>query len=198
MGMHQDDEFPRIIIPVLPTAEECWLQTYTGGIVHPLDPKEDEIRLQDIAAALSKLCRFGGHCREFYSVAEHSVLMSRVVRPDMKLCALMHDASEAYLVDVPKPLKAFLVGYSEIENRLMSVIANKFSFEWPLPTGIKQLDMAILSDERLQNMAVMNVESMLWGNILPPIGIKLEFWTPDRAQYEFCAAYHMIRHGSKT
>jgi len=193
------DKWPSFVLPAIvsvskPAAEECWLQTYSGGIVHPLDPKEDEIRLQDIAAALSKLCRFGGHCAKFYSVAEHCVLMSQIVIPKMKLATLMHDASEAYLVDVPRPLKPWLVGYTEIENRLMAVIAKKFGFDWPLHPGIKEIDTAILTDERAQNMASMNAEPLLWGNTKPALGIALQFWDPDRAQYEFCLAYHTIRH----
>jgi uncharacterized protein len=89
------------------------MQTYTGLAFWPLDPRPDEIRLVDIAHALSKLCRYGGQCLSFYSVAEHSLLVASKAPDHLKLVALMHDASEAYLLDIPRPIKRHLAGYAE-------------------------------------------------------------------------------------
>ena len=82
-----------------------WIQTMSGVIFYPLDPRPEEIRIEDIAHALSHQCRFAGHCREFYSVAEHSVRVSRELPQEFMLWGLLHDASEAYLVDLPRPIK---------------------------------------------------------------------------------------------
>ena len=78
-----------------------WLQTYTGIQFWPLDPRPEEIDIQDIAHALSLLCRFNGHCQRFYSVAEHSVHVSTILAPEFGLWGLLHDAAEAYLSDIP-------------------------------------------------------------------------------------------------
>lgn len=86
-----------------------WMMTYSGRAFWPLDPRADEIDPLDIAHALSMLCRYGGHVRRFYSVAEHCVLMSHAVAPEHALWALLHDATEAYMVDLPRPINRILL-----------------------------------------------------------------------------------------
>src|ERR1035437_1784040 len=104
-----------------------WMQVYSGARFYPLDPRPDEIDAADIAHALSLLCRYGGHVDRFYSVAEHCVLMSRAVAPENALAALLHDATEAYVVDVPRPLKRCLRDYAPIEAAVWRAIASRFS-----------------------------------------------------------------------
>jgi hypothetical protein len=82
-----------------------WMQTFTGRAFYPLDPRPEDIDPVDIAHALSLICRYGGHSSRFYSVAEHCVLMSHAVAPEHALWALLHDATEAYLGDMIRPLK---------------------------------------------------------------------------------------------
>lgn len=174
------------------------MQTYTGGQFFPIDPRAEEIRIEDISAALSKQCRYGGHCTKFYSVAEHCVLLAEVAPTPYRLAMLLHDASEAYLVDIPRPIKGYLGNYKEIELRLMDVIAEKFCFTWPLPAEVMQLDHRILLDELSQNMAKAPVvwadESGLDASH-KPLGISLKFWTPAEASYQFTCAFY--RHGGK-
>jgi len=105
---------------------EHWLGTYTGKKFHYLDPRLEEIDIVDIAHALSLTCRFGGHCREFYSVAEHSIRVAQEVLPELRLSALLHDAHEAYLHDVPRPIKQDIKGYKGLADRIQFVIGNKF------------------------------------------------------------------------
>ena len=169
-----------------------WIQTRTGRQFFPVDPWPDDIDIRDIAGALARQCRFAGHCLRFYSVAEHSVLLARHVgksSPDLFLTALLHDASEAYLTDIPRPVKPHLRDYAPMEDRLMRVVAQKFGMLWPLPAAVKSADLAILSDERAQNMAPMKAGASDWGNMLPPLGIRLQFWPPEKAEDEFMAAW---------
>jgi hypothetical protein len=175
--------------PTTNSETSCWMQTLSGLVFYPLNPTPETILISDIAGALSKMCRFGGHCGKFYSVAEHCVHVASLAPEHLKLAALMHDASEAYLVDIPRPIKPHLVNYREIEDNLMHAIAARFKFEYPMPSAIKDIDMAILSDEREQNMGYMNVEPKLWGSVLPALGVKLKFWDPADAQIEFITAF---------
>ena len=87
-----------------------YIQTVSGRRVNPLDPSPDDIDVHDIAVALSNQCRFGGHTRRYYSVAQHACIVSdqmleRGADAQDALWGLLHDASEAYLVDLPHPLK---------------------------------------------------------------------------------------------
>jgi hypothetical protein len=169
--------------------EQGYMQTASGKFFNIVHPEPDQIDIYDIAAALSKTCRFGGHCVKFYSVAEHSVLVSQRVSHENALAALMHDAAEAYLGDVPRPLKPLLTNYRQLELNVMSTIANKFGFLFPLPSEIKIADTAILTDEREQNMVSTPLTGEEWGNRLPRLNIGLGFWSPAKASYEFLTAF---------
>lgn len=103
-----------------------WLLTYSGREFDLIDPQPDMIDLIDIAHGLANECRFSGQCRFYYSVAQHSVLVSQNVPPEFAFEALMHDASEAYLKDIPRPLKQLLPDYRAIEQRVEAVIRYRF------------------------------------------------------------------------
>lgn len=125
-----------------------WVQTYTGRKFDLLAPTADMICLRDIAHALSQLCRFTGHTRRFYSVAEHAIWVSLHVPPDDALAGLMHDATETYLGDVSSPLKALLPDYKLMEQRLWNVIADKYGIARELPASVKEWDLRALVTER--------------------------------------------------
>lgn len=167
-----------------------WIQTFTGDAMWPMDPRVDEIRIEDIAHSLSMLCRFGGHCLRFYSVAEHSVLLSMVVAPEHAMWALLHDASEAYLTDVPRPVKAYLPGYKEAERHLQSVIAARFGLPGEIPEDVHEADSRIIADEARQNMSAPKNE---WGFMPEALGVRLRFWVPDRAEEKFMERYMQLR-----
>jgi len=159
-----------------------WMQTFTGRAFWPVDPRADEICIEDIAHALSMICRYCGHVRTFYSVAQHSVLVARSASPENKLWALMHDASEAYIVDVPRPLKPSLPGYREIESRVMAAVCERFGMSPIEPPEIKRIDNAILADEAAQLMAVPPRD---WNLPEAPLGIDIDPWSPIVAKAEF-------------
>jgi hypothetical protein len=123
------------------------IRTYTGKVfdLKILDP--DTICIEDIAHGLSHTARFAGQLEKFYSVAQHSFFVANNVSPQNRLAALLHDASEAYLGDMPSPFKKMLPDYKEQEDRLMKVIANKFGFKYPLDPEIKNIDAFFLNEE---------------------------------------------------
>lgn len=124
------------------------MQTASGQRFYPADPQPDAIDIRDIAHALGNICRFGGHCNRFYSVAEHSVLVAQVLPRELRLQGLLHDATEAYCVDVPRPLKVLLGNYAEIEHRIWEVIAKKFDVPVELDPRVKQADNDVLLAEK--------------------------------------------------
>ena len=112
----------------------------------PLEPDPYKVCIEDFAHALSCQCRFGGHSSKFYSVAEHSVSVSKLCAPEDALWGLLHDASEAYLVDVPRPLKQLpeFAAYREAEHRLQRVIAARFGLSPVQPASVTEADDTIL------------------------------------------------------
>ena len=127
------------------------LKTYSGVEIDLLNPKEEDILIEDIAHALANTCRFNGHVKRFYSVAEHSVLCANLIENKRyQLDALLHDASEAYLGDITRPLKALLPNYMAIEERFQRVIAKKFGLSFPMPKEVKEIDNRMLVIEAQQ------------------------------------------------
>lgn len=125
-----------------------WILLRSG---HPFDlasPTPDMIRPVDIAYALARICRFNGHTRDHYSVAQHSLHVAELVPPEHRLVALLHDAAEAYIGDLSSPLKAMLPAYRAIEARIWSVICQRFGIPEEMPECVKQADLIMLATER--------------------------------------------------
>ena len=127
-----------------------WFCTVSGRRVFVLDPHPEDIFIDDIATALSHTCRFGGQVSEFYSVAQHSVIVSRHVPHSIALEALLHDAAEAYLGDVIRPLKRALPDYKTIEAIWEPVIRERFGLsDTPeIRAAVKCADIRALLTER--------------------------------------------------
>jgi hypothetical protein len=118
----------------------------------PTDLHESAIDIRDIAHALALQCRFGGHCREFYSVAEHCVRVAQFLEQHgftarTILQGLLHDASEAYLMDVPKPVKIELPDYNHMEHQVQAAIFRKFGLPEKMPAAVKWADAVMLVTE---------------------------------------------------
>lgn len=172
-----------------------WMQTYTGRAFYPLDPRTDEIDPVDIAHALSLLCRYGGHVQVFYSVAEHCVLMSEAVPPECALWALLHDATEAYVGDMIRPLKHAMPAYREAEDRLMAAICDRFGLSPNCPGEVKEADNRILRDER---DALMAAPPLPWYSIedVPALGVQIGGWEPECAERRYLDRLYELSGGS--
>jgi hypothetical protein len=129
-----------------------WIQTFTGKAFDPFDPKPEDICIEDIAHALANVCRFTGHSRQFYSVAQHSVEVATRLPHELQAAALLHDASEAYLTDLPRPIKRRpeFQFYREAEERLQQAIYRRFGLKPSLEQAarIKQMDKQMLMLEK--------------------------------------------------
>ena len=132
-----------------------------------IDPASNVIRVTDIAHALAHVCRFAGHTREFYSVAQHSVLVSLIVPPEDALAALFHDATEAYIGDVSSPLKQLLPDYQAIEARLHADIFAKLGIPAELPASVKRADRILLATEQRDLIAPHDEEWSQLAGIAP-------------------------------
>jgi 5'-nucleotidase len=164
-----------------------WILTYTGRQFWPLDPRPEDVEIMDIAHALSNVCRYTGHCSQFYSVAQHSVLVSRYCANP--LWGLLHDAGEAYLADVARPVKPGIVNLKEIENGLMQAVASRFSLSWPEPHDVKAVDTRILMDER----RVLMVGGAEWNIQAEPLGIDVVPVGPVEARQMFLDRYYELK-----
>lgn len=168
----------------------AWIQTYTGKQFWPFDPKPDDIDIIDIAHSLSLQCRFNGHCRTFYSVAEHCVRLSYIVPEEDALWGLLHDATEAYLCDVPRPIKRELPHYKEMEDRMLERIAVVFSLPWPIPESVKHADNVMLATEKRDLMAAPPASWEL--GVSPLEGVVVPI-SPTQAEADFLARYEELR-----
>jgi uncharacterized protein len=158
--------------------------TASGIVFWPLDPRPSEIYLGDIASALSKLCRFGGHLEgeQIYSVAQHSVLVAMNLPGPLQATGLMHDATEAYCVDVPRPIKKYLINYEVIEARLAEAIGDRFGIELcDLDPLVKVADERALMTEKRD---LLVPPPFKWGDA-EPWKARITPWSPADARKAF-------------
>ncbi len=180
-----------------PPAPGPYLQTVSGRFVNPFDPDPEQLDIGDITRALANTCRFGGHCRSFYSVAQHSVIVSELVEQrggdaEDAFAALMHDATEAYLGDMPHPIKhrsALGEAFKAAEKDLERAINERFNIKPDVPE-IKRADRALLATER----RAVSTEDWHWPELegVEPLDLELIPWPPDEAAERFKARYEQL------
>lgn len=175
---------------------DAYIETRSGIIFHFLDPQPEEIKIEDIAYALANQCRFNGHCNRFYSVAEHSVLVAALVEQEDRLAALLHDASEAYLSDIPSPIKQFLPDYKRMEEKVQTAIESKFLSQGYIQNfqSIKTADRQQLSTEAHYLLQSEGKEWTMWNGQRPePLNGKSPMClTPKDAFGLFMTAYENL------
>jgi hypothetical protein len=169
-----------------------WLQTSSN---HEVDFAADEwpvLPIEDIANALANTCRFNGHSNTFYSVAEHSVKMSEIVPHELALAALLHDGTEAYVGDVPTPLKRFLgLNIKDLEHKAALAISRGYNValkDLEHPT-IKEFDKKILGDEARALMP----PHQFWEQFPDRLGVLVEGWPPDVARQKFLDRFNQLK-----
>lgn len=157
------------------------IRTYTGKVfdLKVMDP--ESICIEDIAHALSLTCRFSGHIDGLYSVAQHSLMANYYASPENKLQALMHDASEAYIGDMPSPFKKMMPDYKMIENNLMKQIAIKYKFDWPLCQEVKDIDRRLLDQE--------------WDSLIMKRNDFVRYLEPKEVEYVFLKVFRELTEG---
>jgi hypothetical protein len=163
-----------------------WLETFTGKQMHFLHPSPDEICIEDIAHALALTCRFGGHCQVFYSVAEHSARVAGQCAQKEQMAALLHDASEAYIHDITRPLKHSLLEYKGIEDKINQCIRAKFNIV--MTKNIKLKDNVLLATEA-RDLGFSRVD---WADLPPPLTQQIVPWAWESAERIFLMIYKEI------
>ena len=175
------------------------INTYSGVEFYPLNPREDEIKIEDIAHALSLVCRGNGHVKYFFSVAQHSIncyleAKSRSYSREIQLGCLLHDASEAYLSDITRPVKKELSEYLAIEKKLQGEIYKKYNInieKKEVFSKIKLIDDEILKFEMLNLLNVDLGQADLKGNI------SLEYKDIFKVKEEFLYYFNLFNYLSK-
>jgi hypothetical protein len=176
----------------------AYIQLISGIRFNIEDPEEDTIRIQDIAHALGNICRFGGHAKKFYSVAQHCVYASYMTPGPHQMAALLHDATEAYLGDVVRPLKRLLPDYERLEKNLAARIAHNFglpidAFEHEHVKHVDNMLQAYEAKEVCTNPSLVLSDLELF----PDTGIRdfdpnFSFWEPAMARDRFLWRFHSI------
>jgi hypothetical protein len=170
--------------------EGNYVETYTGTRFYPFDPRPEEVALADIAAGLAHTCRFGGHCRTFYSVALHSVHVSRELaregRPArVQLYGLLHDAGEAYVGDVPRPVKDRFEGFDVAEGRILDAVWAALSLR--PPTESEWAAVMAADDRLLAYEADHLLADGSWAADPPDADYELDVADPAVARERFAA-----------
>lgn len=171
----------------------------SGRHFNLLQPESNQPPLvEDIAHALSNLCRFTGHTNGFYSVAQHSLYVSRLLPPELELAGLLHDAAEAFIGDVSSPLKACLPEYRRIEQRLEAWLAKHFGIPHPMPLEVKVADLRMLATEKRDLMR--GGDAIDWSQlegVRPADFAIVRGWPPGDAYQAWCAAFARATRSTK-
>ncbi|RWO79775.1 MAG: hypothetical protein EOS18_14580 [Mesorhizobium sp.] len=163
----------------------------SGRIFDFLDPHGSDFTIDDVAHGLAHICRYAGQCRDFYSVAEHSLLVCDVA-VDCHYEALLHDAAEAFIGDVTRPLKQLLPEYKAIETNVEDAIAKRFGLNRSCRDVVKTADLSVLAAEQAQVMAPGTDSWAREAGVLPA-EVKIRYLTPAVARREFLERFEILR-----
>lgn len=177
------------------------IQLFSGNMFNPLQPDVSKVSIKDIAHALSMQCRYGGHAKFFYSVGEHSVHVSNILRDwgcdtTTQLGGLLHDCDEGLgLPDVPRPVKKSLVGYREYGERVQQAVFEKYGLGWPMHPSIVVADNSILFLlERKLLMGDIHHDHWRYDGELRECKAVIEGWSPEKSEKNFLDKYDELWH----
>lgn len=175
--------------------DENYITTISGRKFWPLDPRAEDIVIEDIAHALSMICRFNGHVKSFYSVAQHCLIVSHHVPAEAALYGLLHDAAEAYLGDMSGPLKHDLSmqQFRAWDHWLTGLIYVRFGLREPEPPVVKQIDRLLIQDEA--RCVAMHPDVRPAGLRGPGLGRHISPMCPEEARHAFLYRFHQL-HGA--
>jgi len=172
------------------------IRLYSGVMFDYNAPELCLVEIEDIAHALSNVCRFAGHVSHFYSVAQHAVNCSLIVDDEFAYTALLHDTAEAFTNDIPTPLKYAVPMFKDLEVSIETAMAARFGFTYPLPDEVKVADLQMLKLEKEAMKGSDNTEwSVLDGVVsdhLRPI-VNLSMMSPTIAKQQFLARFEELR-----
>lgn len=181
------------------TANEQWIGLLSGAQMNYNRPEDSDVTLDDLASALSNICRFSGHLPTFYSVAQHLVNCSRIVPVEFAFDALMHDTAEAFTNDLPTPLKWSVPIFKELETKIESAMANKFGFNYPYAPEVKLADTQMLMLEKKYVKKDYrdwpNYRNVEFEHLVDLVDLKP--WQPCRAKREFLERYNELTNDAR-
>lgn len=154
-------------------------------------PASSDFTIEDIAHGLANICRYSGQCSSFYSVAEHSILVSETAK-GFEFEALLHDAAEAFLGDITRPLKQMLPEYKRIEADVERAILDRLGVSWPIPAQVKQADLRVLAAEQRQIMPE-GTDGWVRGQKVEPAPIIVRHLPPDEVKHLFLERFNTLR-----
>lgn len=171
--------------------EEPFIETWSGRHFHFMVPRPQEVCILDIAYALSRTVRWGGHCDPSISVAQHCVMVSDLLKlvmakPEVRLQGLLHDAAEAYIPDIPTPIKPFLSDFKGIEARLDEAILGRFGIPGKMDPAVKSMDTESMRWEYRDLMSGDAIERTVFAHP------TLEVWTPEVAELNFLLEFDRL------
>ena len=165
-----------------------YVSTFSGNRFYPLGPRIDRVSIEDIAHGLAYQCRFNGQTREFYSVAQHSLIVASLVPPHLRLAALLHDAAEAYLGDMVKPLKVLMPEFADLEDRVSALIASAFGVDFSDYAPIKHADLIALATEK-RDLMPHSAERWSYLDGIAPMPEPIAAMSPWQAKQAFLARF---------
>jgi hypothetical protein len=171
-----------------------WILTRSGRKFDLANPAADMVDPTDIAHSLSMQCRFNGHTRHYYSVAQHCYLVSDLVPAEYRLEALLHDATEAYVGDLVRPLKEGMREfyecqnleslYDQVERRVWIAICQRFDLDPILPDCVKHADLVALATEK-RDLMPEHPEPWPCLSGIEPIPQFIDPWQPSQAAIHY-------------
>lgn len=182
---------PSLLPPSHAGVTTPYVSTFLGNRFYPLEPRIDHVAIEDIAHGLAYQCRFNGQTREFYSVAQHSLIVSALVPTDLRMAALLHDAAEAYLGDMVKPLKVLLPAFAAIEDAVTAIIAATFAVDFSDYAPIKRADLIALATEK-RDLMPHSTERWSYLDDIRPMSQKIVVMGPDEAKQAYLREFKRL------